>query len=211
MRKRRFGISPLGLDSLVDIVSNSVGILVILTVFMALVSLSDPDDPITQKKDEDLLLNKKIIVPWTHFSQKSSLLFLIRDNHLLYFDRSLVYQKLKTSLQYTDDPGKEFSFPEFDVELLIYTHFWHCLDFQPQPRAGEWWHQAETLDALISQYSPSEFYFFFWVDANDFEMFREVRDYLREHDFETGWKPVLKQSDLRYCSGASRFLSFQPQ
>ena len=167
--------------------------------------------PYHKRKMRICCSTKKIIVPWTHFSQKSSLLFLIRDNHLLYFDRSLVYQKLKTSLQYTDDPGKEFSFPEFDVELLIYTHFWHCLDFQPQPRAGEWWHQAETLDALISQYSPSEFYFFFWVDANDFEMFREVRDYLREHDFETGWKPVLKQSDLRYCSGASRFLSFQPQ
>ena len=144
MRKRKFGISPLGLDSLVDIVSNSVGILVILTVFMALVSLLDPDDPIPQQEKVDLLVNQKIEIPWTHYSQKSSLLFLIRDNHLLYFDRALVYQKLKDSLQFTDEPDKKFSFAEFDVELLIYTHFWHCLDFQPRPQAGEWWHRGRN-------------------------------------------------------------------
>ena len=215
MRKKgslrgRSASSPLGLDSLVDIVSNSVGILIILTVFMALISLLEPPEVIPEKQ-EALLTQEKIEIPWAHYSQKSSLLFLIRDNHLLYFDRQLVYDQLKEALQYTDQPQMDFSFPEYSVELRIYSLYWHCLDFQPNPQAGEWWHQAKTLENLISQYSPSEYYFFFWVDANSFEMFREVRDYLRENKFETGWKPVVEKSGLRFCSGANRFLSFQPQ
>jgi len=211
MRKKRFGASPLGLDSLVDIVSNNVGILVILTVFMALISLLEPAEFIVEEKKEDLLTTKKIMIPWAHYSQKSSILFLIRENHLLYFDRALVYQELKSELNHTEKPKTQFEFPEYSVELLVQSSHWHCLDFQPQPNAGEWWHQAKTLDALMDQYSPSEFYFFFWVDSNSFDMFREVRDYLREKNFESGWKPVLKKSALRYCTDASRFLNFQPQ
>ena len=212
MRNKREGQSRIGLDSLVDIVSNNVGIFVILTVFMALISLLDPPEfTPEEKKEEDLLTTQKIMIPWSHYSQKSSLLFLIRDNHLLYFDPSLTYQQLKAALKYTDQPERKFDFPEYSVDLLAQSSQWHCLDFHPKPRAGEWWHQAKTLEALITQYSPSEFYFFFWVDANSFEMFREVRDYLREKNFETGWKPVLKKSMLRYCTGASRVLNFQPQ
>ncbi|MBF0279531.1 MAG: hypothetical protein HQM13_17160 [SAR324 cluster bacterium] len=211
MKKNRFGASPIGLDSLVDIVSNNVGILVILTVFMALISLLDPPEYIQEEKKDDLLTTKKIIIPWAHFSQKSSLLFLIRDNHLLYFDRSLVYQQLKSELKYTDKPESQFEFSEYSVDLLVESSNWHCLDFHPKPQAGEWWHQVKSLDLLTSQYSPSEFYFFFWVDSNSFDLFREVRDYLREKNFESGWKPVLKKSALQYCTDASRFLNFQPQ
>lgn len=210
MRKKYTKASPLGLDSLVDIVSNSVGILIILTVFMALISILEPPEVIPEKK-EDLLTEEKVLIPWAHYSQKSSLLFLIRDNHLLYFERNLVYEKLADDLKYTDQPKTEFTFPEYSVELLVYSTYWHCLDFKPKPQAGEWWHQAKTLSALVEKYPPNEFYFFFWVDANSFELFSEVRNYLRENKFETGWKPVVEKSALRYCSGANRFLSFQPQ
>ena len=59
----------LNLDSLVDIVSNSVGILIILAVFMALISFMEftpqttPDTRVNEETD-------KILIPWGHYSQK---------------------------------------------------------------------------------------------------------------------------------------------
>ena len=59
----------LNLDSLVDIVSNSVGILVILAVFMALISFMEftpqttPDTRVNEETD-------KILIPWGHIRKK---------------------------------------------------------------------------------------------------------------------------------------------
>ena len=49
------------LDSLVDIVSNSVGILIILAVFMALLSVveSPLDEPVSPEETNDLLTIEK--------------------------------------------------------------------------------------------------------------------------------------------------------
>ncbi|MBF0289067.1 MAG: hypothetical protein HQM14_14710 [SAR324 cluster bacterium] len=211
MRKRRLKDSPLGLDSLVDIVSNNVGILVILTVFMALISLLNPAETPPDEQAEILRNAKKIVIPWSHYSQKSSILFLIRDNHILYLDRAPVYQKLTSDLRHTSSPKTEFIFPEYRVDLMVYSSSFHCLDFHPKHQAGEWWHQETQVEKLMQTHEPSEFYFFFWVDSDSFELFHEVRNHLWENNFEVGWKPVLKKSDLRFCEGATRFLSFQPQ
>ncbi len=211
MRKQRLNGSPLGLDSLVDIVSNNVGILVILTVFMALISLLNPADTPPEEQEEVLRNTKKIVIPWSHYSQKSSLLFLVRDNHILYLDRVPIYQKLTSDLQYTSSPNTEFTFPEYTVDLIVYSSSWHCLDFHPKDQAGEWWHQETQIEKLMAAHTPNEFYFFFWVDPDSFELFHEVRNHLWENNFEVGWRPVLKKSNLRFCDGAGRFLSFQPQ
>ncbi|GIT70534.1 MAG: hypothetical protein Ct9H300mP28_03480 [Pseudomonadota bacterium] len=37
-------------------------------------------------------------IPWSHASQKNSLLILLRDDRLLYLDRALVYQRFKKYL-----------------------------------------------------------------------------------------------------------------
>ena len=76
----------LNLDSLVDIVSNSVGILIILAVFMALISFMEfspqttPDTRVNEETD-------KILIPWSHYSQKNALLFLISEKRVLRLDR----------------------------------------------------------------------------------------------------------------------------
>ena len=87
----------LNLDSLVDIVSNSVGILIILAVFMALFSYLEftpettPDTRVSENPE-------KILIPWAHYSQKTALLFLVRDNRILRLDRSEYYRKLRKQL-----------------------------------------------------------------------------------------------------------------
>lgn len=210
MRRKRTNSSVVGLDSLVDIVSNNVGIFIILTVFMALLSLLESKEEVPEKQ-ETLLETRKVEIPWTHSSQKSGLWFLIQDNRLLFLDRGQVYDKLSERLGENNEPETHYSFEEYTVDLIALSSANHCLDFKPEKKAGEWWYQAKTLEQLMQKHPPTEFFFFFWVDNKSFELFHEVRAHLWENKFETGWKPVSNTEKITYCNGASRLMGFQPQ
>ena len=67
------------------------------------------------------------------------------------------------------------------------------------------------MQNLKIKFPPEENYFFFWVDAKSFAIFREIRSSLWEDNFEVGWKPIRKGSDLQYCSGNFQKQYFQPQ
>jgi len=204
----------LNFDSLVDIVSNNVGILVILTVFMAMFSLLEKNDqvPTTEQSIENI---KKLKIPWSHVSQKNNLLLLLRNDRLLFFDRAKVYKKLKKYLSGSDPLPKNISFNQYSIELSAGGGHAHCLEFFPSPGAGHWWHQVSQhngiMQSLMKKYPTEENYFFFWVDPDSFELFREIRKYLWEKRFEVGWKPVRIESPLRYCSGDDQTRGFQPQ
>lgn len=218
MRKKRgyLGDLPglLNLDSLVDIVSNNVGILVILAVFMAMFSLIEKSDQAT-KEDQSFEIIEKIKIPWSHASQKNNLLFLLRDDRILYLDRALVYQNLKKYLSGKEALPKQISLIQYSIKLTTGSGHAHCLEFLPSPGAGQWWHQLSQhdglLQSLMKKYPPEENYFFFWVDPKSFELFREIRESLWRQHFEVGWKPVRRESTLRYCSGNEQARSFQPQ
>ena len=55
--------SYLNLDSLVDIVSNNVGIIVILAVFMAEFSLMDKREQVSSEEQSDKQI-EKLKIPW---------------------------------------------------------------------------------------------------------------------------------------------------
>ena len=218
MRKKRgyLGDLPglLNLDSLVDIVSNNVGILVILAVFMAMFSLIEKSDQAT-KEDQSFEIIEKIKIPWSHASQKNNLLFLLRDDRILYLDRALVYQNLKKYLSGKKALPKQISLIQYSIKLTTGSGHAHCLEFLPSPGSGQWWHQLSQhdglLQSLMKKYPPEENFFFFWVDPKSFELFREIRESLWGQSFEVGWKPVRRESTLRYCSGNEQARSFQPQ
>ena len=204
----------LNLDSLVDIVSNNVGILVILAVFMAMFSLLKKSDQISQKEQPNENI-EKIKIPWSHASQKNNLLFLLRDDRILYLDRALVYQKLKKYLRGKETLPKQISLNQYSIRLTTGNGHAHCLEFLPSPGAGQWWHQISENDGLLKilmkKYPPVENYFFFWVDPKSFDLFRKIRGSLWSQHFEVGWKPVRKETTLRYCSGNDQARRFQPQ
>ena len=58
----------LNLDSLVDIFSNKVGILIILAVFTAMITLIEKKNTLNNK--ESISNIEKIKIPWSHSSQK---------------------------------------------------------------------------------------------------------------------------------------------
>ena len=218
MRNKRGYLGDLqgfiNLDSLVDIVSNNVGILIILAVFMAMFSLLEKSEqvPTTEQSIENI---EKLKIPWSHVSQKNNLLLLLRNDRLLFFDRALVYQRLKKYLSGSDPLPTNISLDQYSIELTTGGGHAHCLEFFPSPGAGQWWHQASKhnglMQTLMKKYPTEENYFFFWVDPDSFDLFREIRKSLWEKRFEVGWKPVRIESPLRYCSGDDQTRRFQPQ
>ena len=218
MRNKRGYLGDLqgfiNLDSLVDIVSNNVGILIILAVFMAMFSLLEKSEqvPTTEQSIENI---EKLKIPWSHVSQKNNLLLLLRNDRLLFFDRALVYRRLKKYLSGSAPLPTNISLDQYSIELTAGGGHAHCLEFFPSPRAGQWWHQVSQhnglMQTLMKKYPTEENYFFFWVDPDSFDLFREIRKSLWEKRFEVGWKPVRIESPLRYCSGDDQTRRFQPQ
>ena len=218
MRNKRGYLGDLqgfiNLDSLVDIISNNVGILIILAVFMAMFSLLEKSEqvPTTEQSIENI---EKLKIPWSHVSQKNNLLLLLRNDRLLFFDRALVYQRLKKYLSGSDPLPTNIGLDQYSIELTAGGGHAHCLEFFPSPRAGQWWHQVSQhnglMQTLMKKYPTEENYFFFWVDPDSFDLFREIRKSLWEKRFEVGWKPVRIESPLRYCSGDDQTRRFQPQ
>ena len=64
MHRKTKNVDQLNLDSLVDIVSNNVGILIILAIFMAMFSLIQTIEtrPTPQEKEQQLEITKKVLM-----------------------------------------------------------------------------------------------------------------------------------------------------
>ena len=218
MRKKRSFSGDLqnylNLDSLVDIVSNNVGILIILAVFMAIFSLIDKKEQLSSEEQPDKQI-EKLKIPWSHVSQKNSLLVFLHDDRLLYLDRALVYQRLKKYLSGKEPLPTELSFDQYSIKLSVGGRQKHCIEFLPSTSAGEWWHNFSShgglMQTLMKKYPPEQNYFFFWVDPDSFDLFREIRKNLWEQRFEVGWKPIRDESALRYCSGDAQSGRINPQ
>ena len=218
MRKKRelLDNSPdiFNLDSLVDIVSNKVGILLILAVFMAMFTLIERNEQF-QPKEELTTDIEKIKIPWAHDSQKNSLLFLLRNERILFLDRALVFKKLKQYLSGKTPLPTQISLKDFSIKLTTGNGHAHCIEFFPYMEKGNWWHQVYKRDGLIQNlfknYPSEENYFFFWVDKGSFKLFHEIRSSLWKENYEVGWKPIRKESSLRYCSGNHQSQNFKPQ
>ena len=216
---RRGSVSQVtkSLDSLVDIVSNSVGILIILAVFMALLSVveSPLDEPVSPEETNDLLTIEKKRIPWSHSSQKSSLLFVLQDNRLLYLDRVAAYRSFQSELDGEPELPLKADLDGYRVELTAQSSQNHCLQFFPEAGAGQWWGEVSRADGwltrLLAEKSPSEEYLFFWADGASFELMREIREWTWDQRYEVGWKPITERSGLRFCTGLGRSLSFRPQ
>ena len=152
MRKKRVVSgdlqSYLNLDSLVDIVSNNVGILVILAVFMAVFSFMDTREQVSHEEQPEKQI-EKLKIPWSHASQKNSLLVLLNDDRLLYLDRALIYQRLKKYLSGREPLPAELILEQYSIKLIFGGRHTHCIEFLPSPAAGEWWHNFSRHGGLM--------------------------------------------------------------
>lgn len=204
------------LDSLVDIVSNIVGILIILAAFMALFGLVDPANPLPERQRQPTKLPpKKVLVPWSHSTNKNAILFALNGNRLLHLDMRAFYKTLAGIKSGSRPSPVTIKQEGVRIRFFPVTPQVYCLEFLPSKGAGETWMAATKGDSLWNKaknsFPPEKFYYFFWVAGDSFELFRDVREGLWEENFEVGWKPAENGKPLEICSGFEGSRGFQPQ
>jgi hypothetical protein len=207
----------LNLDSLVDIVTNSVGILIILTAFMALSATVSPDRrrPAAQPAPPAAAPPRTLLVPWSHPTSKQTVFLALRENRILLLDLKRFYEQLLDAAPSAAGLPQTFNQPGVKVRYFPVTSQVYCLEFTPDPGAGEAWAEAQrpgsAWQRTLSRYPREQYVYFFWVDGGSFERFRNLRQGLWDRQVEVGWKPVLPGAPLEMCTGFEGSNTFQPQ
>ena len=204
------------LDSLVDIVSNNLGILIILAAFMALFGLINPaEQPSSGAPDAQALTPKRLKVPWSHPTNKNPVLFTIRRNRIVHLDMAEFFRQLAKQTGGKRPSKVDIRQKGVLVRFFPVTNQVYCLEFRPDSNAGETWHRASRTDSTWKKaalrYPPEKFYYFFWVSGDSFELFRNVRKTLWDQRYEVGWKPTTANAPLEICNGFEGATGFQPQ
>ena len=212
-RRSEKATGTLNLDSLVDIVSNIVGILVLLAAFMALFGMLSQSSQLPSQAIQ--LQPEKVMVPWSHSTNKPPVLFILQGNRLMHLDLREFYRNL-ANIPPGDKP-KQTQFKQDGVTIGFFpiSNQTYCLVFEPQEKSGETWLQADRDSSSWKkaqlQYPSQSFYYFFWVRDDSFELFRDVRKSLWDANYEVGWKPIGPKSPLEICNGFEGSRGFQPQ
>jgi len=205
----------MSLDSLVDIVSNNVGILVILAAFMALFALINPSSQAPSSAGRTERAPKKILVPWSHPTNKHHLFLSVHQNRIQHFDLRQFF--LGLAERDDSEPPKPLTVEQKGLQIRFYpvTNQVYCLEFRPAPGQGENWLEAQRADSAWQQvlrtYPPERYVYFFWVSGDSFELFRQVRKSLWDRQYEVGWKPAGKDRPLEVCNGFEGSTTFEPQ
>lgn len=205
------------MDSLVDIVSNNVGILIILAAFMAMIALLNPmqpDEADTQAPPRETP-PPRLQVPWSHATNKSQLYFAMRENRIHFLDMRPFYEELAERSPTSEPEPVTMEHRGLKVRFFPVTNQVYCLEFTPSAGHGENWVEASRPGAewqqVLQRYPPEQFVYFFWVGGDSFGLFREVRQSLWDGQYEVGWKPILPDAPLEVCNGFEGSTAFQPQ
>ncbi|MDH4121135.1 MAG: hypothetical protein OEV94_05460 [Deltaproteobacteria bacterium] len=215
MRRRKDKHTLIGLDSLVDIVTNNVGILIILAVFMALLAMHEGAGSGENTSSPQEAPPVLVDVPWSHPTHKGPVYFFIRGNRVLALDLRPMFTKLAAHTGKGEQYPLEFTQDEMSIRFFPVTNHVYCLEMVPRPQAGETWLAAQQPGSRWSRFQKEfprqRFYYFFWVTGDSFELFREIRRQLNAQDVEVGWKPTLPGKPLELCNGFDGSGAFQPQ
>ena len=204
------------LDSLVDIVTNNVGILVIVAAFMALFALIDPRSASEAVVGTPLRPPpKKLLVPWSHPTHKNRVYAAVMKNRVRVFDLRKFYLELAERNPALRPQPVTVEQKGLKIRFFPVTNQVYCLEFTPHPAYGEDWLSAQRVDSAWQQalrsYGPEKYVYFFWVSGDSFELFRDLRGSLWDRNYEVGWKPARKDAPLEVCNGFEGSTAFSPQ
>jgi len=194
----------ISLDSLTDIVSNSVGILIIFAVINLI---------------HDNNKTYQLEIPLEHPTNLAPVFFICKDERIIKMDTDTLFAN--AALQATrGSAGAKRIFPldykglfgKIDEEngISFYvndTSQWHPLE-EIEKRNSSIREELEKLDP------KKQFAYFFVYDstnegstnASGFEAFRKAREYLKTHFVKSGWQPVNSEAPAHICD-----LSFSPR
>jgi len=187
----------ISLDSLTDIVSNSVGILIIFAV----INLIHDNNKTFQLE-----------IPIEHATELSPVFFISKDDRIIKLDTETIFSN--AALQATGGTARNKRlFP------LNYGGLLGKIDkdkgFSFYARDTSNWEPFQSLDKRssklkdeLSALDPKKQYAYFFVYDNSedgsnigsgFEAFRKAREYLKTRFVKTGWQPVNSDSPAHLC------------
>jgi len=187
----------ISLDSLTDIVSNSVGILIIFAVINLI---------------HDNNKTYQLEIPIEHRTELSPAFFIIKNDSILKMDTDILFSN--ATLQATRGAATNeriFALDYFDVLGKIDDDkgiSFYARDTSKWPTFQELGKGNSTLTKALNKLdSKKQFAFFFVYDSNDddsagsgFEAFREAREYLKTRRIKTGWRPVNDDAPANICN-----------
>lgn len=230
-RQRKYNRSslPIGnLDSFLDIMTNTVGVLMFVSLFITLVAVQS---------------GTTIRTPLASQTRKNAHLFEIVDNHVSYLDIEVISQQIKDfvkTLPTCTEPIEPYSYSldELTEYVEAVSQYESCIDekasrvreFRPQTDS----YQAQLIDIesfsweyqrlaknvgtaneqlskadsqfkeIISRLDPEKDYIAFIVRPDSFSTYRKAREIAWKKGFNVGWEPhKLEQSIILGSSGRS--------
>jgi len=188
----------ISLDSLTDIVSNSVGILIIFAVINLI-----HDDSKTYQLE----------IPLEHETELSPVFFISKNDRILKMDIDTLFAN--ATLQATSNAAANKRLFSLDYYgLLGKIDDEKGISFFAQD-TGEWPEFVEleqrnsSLRESLKTIDPKKQFAYFFVYDNTedgsssgsgFEAFRKTREYLKARFIKSGWQPVNSESPANICN-----------
>ncbi len=187
----------ISLDSLTDIVSNSVGILIIFAVINLI---------------HDNNKTYQLEIPLEHATDLRPVFFIAKNDRILLMDTDKLFRN--AALQATSGAagGKRIFaldyfglFGQIDKEKGV---SFFAKDTSEWPEFHELDKRQSNLRKALNGIDPKkQFAYFFVYDNSDdgatagsgFEAFRKAREYLKGHLVKTGWQPVNSDAPANIC------------
>lgn len=188
----------ISLDSLTDIVSNSVGILIIFAVINLI---------------HDNNKSYQLEIPLEHETDLSPVFFIAKDDRLLAMNTDKLFKN--AALQATSGAAASkriFAldfyglFGQIDEEKGI---SFYARDTSEWPEFIDLEKRNSSLRETLSKVDPKKQFAYFFVYDNSedgatagsgFEAFRKAREYLKGHFVKTGWQPVNSEAPANICN-----------
>lgn len=217
-RRRNTNVSQ-NLDSFLDILTNTVGVLMFISLFVTLIATggSRPKTRVT------------IQTPLSSPTEKESLWFEIQNNKVSYLDLRQIRQKeleLSDNLPNCNKPN-DSSAPDYVSRQNIYQScLLSVLGRQSNFRASTQNYQVSTVDRgvsllfepasenigetpnqlngensnfkqVLAKYNPNQDYLVFIVRPDSFEAFRSARKQAWDAGYEVGWEPLEQEASIK--------------
>ena len=188
----------ISLDSLTDIVSNSVGILIIFAVINLI---------------HDNNKTYQLEIPIEHRTDLRPSFFLIKNDSILALDTDILFSN--ATLQATRGAATNERIFALDYHGVLgkidnsQGLSFYARDTNNWPTFKELGQRNSKLTQILHNLDPrTQFAYFFVYDSNDneeaagsaFEAFRETRDFLKTRRIKTGWKPVNDDAPANICN-----------
>ncbi len=187
----------ISLDSLTDIVSNSVGILIIFAV----INLIHDNNKTFQLE-----------IPLEHNTQLSPVFFIAKDDRILALDTDTIFSN--ATLQATSGAAGSKRLFSLDFHGLLgkiddqdgISFF--ARDTEDWPKFTQLQQQRSKLREDLSAIDGNtQFAYFFVYDSSEdgnisgsgFEAFREAREFLKSRRVKSGWQPVNSEAPANIC------------